>query len=193
MLLLNPQRDLTREHLECFMSTEEDSSKYLEHVRGEHALGIATAFHVRMRDSAGIQIPIEMFCVRFSQGTDVHHFVGLREFNDATGSIKEQAPHQVFNQHVHGQSTEEFAVTTAVDVEKSSNRSVSDRSSVSSIESELLRNGASVTINVLSKACDVVMCSPHFSRLCDSEPKDLSLLSWIRGCRDVKLLGHIKK
>jgi hypothetical protein len=89
MLFLSQHRSLRQEDMRGFLASAEDSAKFCERVRGAAEMGppgggqLSVAFHVHMKDSAGITLEAEVFVVRFvnREGLDAY-LLGIREQDD---------------------------------------------------------------------------------------------------------------
>ena len=92
VLMMSPRRCLVGERLQPFMATEADSEKFTQQVTSSITHdGICSAFHVNMRDSCGISVPMEVFCVRFHNSGDKDlYLLGLREFADMPLPVRRQ-------------------------------------------------------------------------------------------------------
>jgi len=92
MLLLNQTRQLQQEDLRGFLASAEDCAKFSEQVRNATSSGqnggepshLSIAFHVSMKDSAGITLEVEVFVVQFlSRAGKDAYLVGIREQSDS--------------------------------------------------------------------------------------------------------------
>ncbi|CAK0828807.1 unnamed protein product [Prorocentrum cordatum] len=87
MLLLNQRRSLRQEDVRSFLASAEDRAKFDEQVAAataaEQPAGeaprLSVAFHVSMKDSAGITLEVEVFVVGFLKEKQQLHLVGIRE------------------------------------------------------------------------------------------------------------------
>ncbi|CAK0831756.1 unnamed protein product, partial [Prorocentrum cordatum] len=86
MLLHSPGHCLDSSKLDRFLFSDEDKVRFNEsmHVPAHETGAIADAFHVKMRDSLGSKIDMEVFHVCFVDSlTELpQHLVGLREHSD---------------------------------------------------------------------------------------------------------------
>jgi len=89
MLFLNQSRSLQHEDVRIFLASAEDGAKFHEHATSTGQPGgelprLSVAFHVSMRDSAGITLAVEVFVVRFliREGQQAY-LVGIREQTDS--------------------------------------------------------------------------------------------------------------
>lgn len=84
LLMMNPRRCSAGESLQSFGATGADCEKFAQEVTCSITNdGICKAFHVSLRDSCGISVPMEVFCVPFhSSGGKESYLIGFREFAD---------------------------------------------------------------------------------------------------------------
>jgi len=87
MLFLNRRRSLRQEDVRSFLASAEDRAKFDEQAAAATAAGqpvgepprLSVAFHVSMKDSAGIILEVEVFVVGFLKENQQMHLVGIRE------------------------------------------------------------------------------------------------------------------
>ncbi|CAK0832721.1 unnamed protein product [Prorocentrum cordatum] len=88
LLFLDQRRSLRHEDLRSFLASAEDCAKFDEQMRVATAAGqpsgesprLSVAFHVSLKDSAGITLEVEVFVVPFlNRENQQSHLVGIRE------------------------------------------------------------------------------------------------------------------
>jgi len=84
LLMHSEPRSLAGVSISSFLAAEADRDKFAEHVTSSTACDdFCTAFHVKLRDTCGISVSVEVFCVRFRSGDEKESYlVGFREFAD---------------------------------------------------------------------------------------------------------------
>jgi len=84
LLMISPLRNKTGASILSILATDADREKFAEQVTSSTTYDkFCKAFHVNMRDTRGISVPVEIFCVRFTSSEDKESYLlGLREFWD---------------------------------------------------------------------------------------------------------------
>jgi hypothetical protein len=84
VLMMHPVRCLAGDSLKSFFATGADGEKFAQEVTSSITNdGICKAFHVSMRDSCGISVPMEVFCVPFHSSCGKESYlIGFQEFAD---------------------------------------------------------------------------------------------------------------
>ncbi|CAK0879971.1 unnamed protein product [Prorocentrum cordatum] len=206
MLFLSQHRSLRQEDLCGFLASAEDAAKFRELVRGAVNTvppgggQLSCAFHVRMKDSAGIMLEVEVCVVRFvNRGGQQAYLVGIREHVDSeleglrgsrlTGGRR--AGRRVPTGGARGPSSSGLplaAATEGLGDGAPGSDSLGSRSSTSDdgssvFDGSLLDAGMSVSVDLLSERWRIISVSDAF-RMClrlseDGEDDFLPLV-----CRD---------
>lgn len=79
LLLHGAGRQFKGTSLMDYMLSETDKSKFLEHLQDDQARGNAVPVRLRMRDSDGSSIHVELLHSTFNAGDSIHHLIGARE------------------------------------------------------------------------------------------------------------------
>jgi hypothetical protein len=92
VLMMNPRRCLAGDSLQSFFATGADCDKFAQEVKSSITNdGICRAFHVSMRDSCGISVPMEVFCVPFHSSCGKESYlIGFQEFADVPLPVRRQ-------------------------------------------------------------------------------------------------------
>ena len=167
----------------------QDYEKYLEQMRAGQAPNVSNAFHVCMRDSAGVPLHIEMFCVRFLDldGKQAH-FVGLREFSDSVSPSSLMRQRQLPRQEMNT----EFPLLVHVE-DRAPVSEVSDvYSDVSSDTGAGAMPEVEAQIDIFSDKYKVTNCSASFLVFCELPLKDVMFLTWISKGRHLGFINWVE-
>ncbi|CAK0797592.1 unnamed protein product [Prorocentrum cordatum] len=151
VLMLHPSRMLAGEKLTSLIPSEADRKKLVREVTSRtNGDGFCKAFHVSMRDSRGIAVPMEVFCVRVHSCDNKEYLLGFREFAD-TASAMPQPTLRALKSDVQGRRS---SVT-----EKSSTCTYERETSQ---ESTLPHVAVCVWFDALSPELTMLCCSSAF-------------------------------
>ncbi|CAK0800741.1 unnamed protein product, partial [Prorocentrum cordatum] len=194
LLMINPLRNKTGASMLAILATEADREKFFQEVTSSTSSDkICKAFHVNMRDTRGILVHVEMFCVRFDSGEGRESYLlGLREFWDAAsagGAQQQELPRSVLTSGVQSSlhlSAEERSGLGTSEVESSQLSTVPELAVwFDALSPKLTLLGCTSAFEMFIGGSFAHMCAVEDTLLgCTQPDQQEDFEYWIRHCLD---------